>query len=301
MAKMREIKLRIDSVKKTKQITKAMKLISVSKMKKARRQYEDTLPFYNKVKEVMADILNNEENIDNIFFEKKRNRKKRDDKKDSNKHKANKRRVYFVLSGDKGLAGGYNNNIVKEVQNSVEKEDRLYVAGYFGRSYFIKNGFNVDMEFDYPVQNPTLLRAGDIADLFLTKFKQNELDEFYVVYTKMVSGMVFEANTIKLLPFDLDELIKEIGGLKEEKSELRYEPSPNEVFRVLLEKYIKGILYGLMVEAFVSEQTSRMTAMDSATRNADKMIKDLNLYYNRARQAHITQEITEIIGGVNGL
>ena len=309
MAKMREIKLRIDSVKKTKQITKAMKLISVSKMKKARKQYEDTLPFYNKVKEVMADILSSEDNIDNAFFEKKRNRKRKgknkvskkaSDKLNSNK-KDKKRRVYFVLSGDKGLAGGYNNNIVKEVENCVGEGDKLYIAGYFGRNYFIKKGLNVDTEFDYPVQNPTLLRAGDIADLFLTKFKQNEFDELYVVYTNMVSGMVFEAKTIRLLPFDLDDLIKDIGGLREKRSDLKYEPSTNEVFRILLEKYVKGVLYGLMVEAFVSEQTSRMTAMDSATRNADKMIKDLNLYYNRARQAAITQEITEIIGGVNGL
>ncbi len=308
MAKMREIKLRIDSVKKTKQITKAMKLISVSKMKKARKQYEDTLPFYNRVKEIMAEILNNEDNIDNIFFEKKKkNNKKVDNKRDGKKSnkkkdkKLNKKKAYFVLSGDKGLAGGYNNNIAREVQNCVEEGDRLYVAGYFGRNYFIKKGFNVDIQFDYPVQNPTLLRAGDIAELFLTMFKRREIDELYVVYTKMVSGMIFEAKTMKLLPFDLDELIKDIGGLKTEKSELKYEPSVNEVFRVLLEKYVKGILYGLMIEAFVSEQTSRMTAMDSATRNADKMIKDLNLYYNRARQAAITQEITEIVGGVNGL
>ena len=288
MAKMREIKLRINSVKKTKQITKAMKLISVSKMKKARRQYENTLPFYNRVKEVMAEILGSEEKIDNVFFKKSKNIE-------------SPKKAYFVLSGDKGLAGGYNNNIARLVEENVNKDARLYVAGYYGRSHLIKKGYDVDKEFDYPVQNPTLLRAADISEFFLSLFREGKIDELYVVYTKMISGMSFETREIKLFPFELSDLLKDIGGLKLEKNTLKYEPSANEVFSTLVEKYVKGIIYGLLVEAFVSEQTSRMTAMDNATRNADKMIKELNLYYNQARQAAITQEITEIVGGANAL
>lgn len=288
MAKMREIKLRISSIKKTKQITKAMKLISVSKMKKARKQYEDTLPFYNRIKEVMAEILSSEEKIDNVFFRKT--------KSDTDVKKA-----YFVLSGDKGLAGGYNNNIAKKVEEKVSKDTPLYVAGYYGRNYFIKKGFNVDKEFDYPVQNPTLLRAEDISEFFLNMFKEEQIDELYVVYTKMLSGMSFETREIKLFPFDLSDLLNEVSKDKVSQDELNYEPSANEVFRVLVEKYVKGFIYGLLVEAFASEQTSRMTAMDNATRNADKMIKELNLYYNQARQSAITQEITEIVGGANAI
>lgn len=288
MAKMREIKLRINSVKKTKQITKAMKLISVSKMKKARRQYENTLPFYNRVKEVMAEVLSSEEKIDNVFFTKP---KKID----------NPKKAYFILSGDKGLAGGYNNNIARIVEDNVDRDVKLYVAGYYGRTHFMKKGYNVDKEFDYPVQNPTLLRAADISDFFINLFKEGEIDELYVVYTKIISGMSFETREIKLFPFEVSDLLKDVGELKIEKNVLKYEPSANEVFNVLVDKYVKGIIYGLLVEAFVSEQTSRMTAMDNATRNADNMIKELNLYYNQARQAAITQEITEIVGGANAL
>lgn len=288
MAKMREIKIRINSVKKTKQITKAMKLISVSKMKKARKQYEGALPFYNKVKEIMAKVLKSDD-IDNIFFKKHKLKKGEKPKK-----------VYLVLSGDKGLAGGYNNNIIKLVEERVDKEDKMYVAGYYGKNHFSRMGFNVEDDFDYPVQNPTLLRASDIAEMFLTDFKERKLDELYVIYTKVVSGMTFNTEEVKLLPLDKESLIKDVDDLSESEDSFSYEPSVKEVFRILVDKYVKGIIYGLLVESFVSEQTSRMTAMDNATRNADKMIKELELYYNRARQAAITQEITEIIGGTVG-
>ena len=288
MAKMREIKYRINGIKKTKQITKAMKLISVSKMRKARKQYEDTLPFYNRIKEVMVEILANEKKIDNVFFRKT---KKNEEPK----------KVYLVLSGDKGLAGGYNNNIAKLVEETVDKDTKLYVAGYYGRNYLIKKGYNVDKSFDYPVQNPTLLRAEDISEFFLNMFKQEVIDELYIVYTKMLSGMSFETRVIKLFPFELEDLIRDVSEVKTSQDKLSYEPSASEVFRVLAEKYVKGIIYGLLVEAFASEQTSRMTAMDNATRNADKMIKELNLHYNQARQSAITQEITEIVGGANAI
>lgn len=289
MAKMREIKLKINSVKKTKQITKAMKLISVSKMKKARRQYEGAMPFYSKVKEIMAKVLKSDHDIDNIFF-----------KSHKLKGKEKPKRAYLVLSGDKGLAGGYNNNIIKLVCETVDKEDKMYVAGYYGKNHFSRMGFNVEEDFDYPVQNPTLLRASDIADMFLTCFKEKKIDELYVIYTKVVSGMTFETKTVKLLPLDQESLIKDYEDVLEREDGFSYEPSVKEVFRILVDKYVKGIIYGLLVESFVSEQTSRMAAMDNATRNADKMIKELDLYYNRARQAAITQEITEIIGGTVG-
>lgn len=288
MAKMREIKFRINSIKKTKQITKAMKLISVSKMKKARKQYEDTLPFYNRVKSAMVEILSNEKKIDNVFFRKVKNKKKA-------------KKVYLILSGDKGLAGGYNNNITKLVEETVDKETRLYVAGYYGRNYLIKKGYNVDKSFDYPVQNPTLIRAEDIAEIFLNMFKDGTIDELHVIYTKMLSGMSFETRITKVFPFELEDLKKDVSNIEISQDKLNYEPSASEVFRVLAEKYVKGVIYGLLVEAFASEQTSRMTAMDNATRNADKMIKELNLYYNQARQSAITQEITEIVGGANAI
>lgn len=294
MANMREIKLRIKSIKETRQITKAMKLISAAKLKKARQMLEHTLPYFNKVKDTIADILMHSGEIQNPYF-------------DLRSENQGKKRCYLILTGDKSLAGGYNHNIIKLAESQlVENRDALLlVAGQIGRSHFIRNKYNVDMNFDFPVQNPTTLRAREIAEKILELFVKSEIDEVYIVYTLMVSSIKLEPHIMKLLPLDLDTLRVELhnDNIKKEKIDemFVYEPSTKTVFDVLIPKYIKGIVYGALVEAFTSEQSARMTAMDSATSNADEMLQKLNLYYNRARQAAITQEISEIVGGAAAL
>lgn len=297
MASMREIKLRMKSIKETRQITKAMKLISAAKLKKARQQLEQTLPYFNKVKSTIGDILVHSGNIENIYF-------------DVRKDKADKKTGFIILTGDKGLAGGYNHNIIKLAEEKIDEavNPLLFVAGHMGRNYFTRRNFNMYHDFDYPVQNPTVYRAREIADIILEQFRKGELDEVYLIYTFMASTIKLIPLTMKLLPLDLDAVAADVGNrsASEEKSVkidemFTYEPSVKAVFDVLIPKYVKGIVYGALVEAFTSEQSARMSAMDNATANADDMLQSLNLYYNRARQAAITQEISEIVGGAAAL
>ncbi len=298
MASMREIKLRIKSIKQTRQITKALKLISAAKLKKARQQLEQTLPYFDKVKVTMADILQHSGNIESKFFDIR-------DKTEGRK------KGYLVITGDMTLAGGYNHNLIKLAESKIKDKDSiLFVAGHTGRNYFTKHGYNVDQNFDYSVQNPTTYRAQDITDIVLERYIKGELDEVYVIFTMAVSSLKQEPQLMKLLPLELESLkeeLKSVGGVTRDFSEtvidesLTYEPSPEAVFDVLIPKYVKGIIYGALVESFTSEQSARMTAMDNATNNADDMLNRLNLFYNRARQAAITQEISEIVGGASAL
>ncbi len=289
---MREIKSRIKSINQMRQITKAMKLISASKLKKARTQLEETLPYFNKVRETIADILAHSAEVESKFF-------------DIRDEKEGKKKAYIVMTGDKGLAGGYNSNILKLTEREIgdNKENvLLLVAGTTGRSYFTRKEYHVHTEFDYAVQNPTVFRAREITEIILDLYNKQEVDEVYIVYTQMISAISLEPRVLKLLPI-------EIGALREDvkadeivlDQKFKYEPSEQEVLDVLIPKYIKGIMYGTFVEAFTSEQNARMTAMDNATKNADEMLQKLNLYYNRARQAAITQEISEIVGGASAL
>jgi len=295
MASMREIKHRMKSIKETRQITKAMKLISAAKLKKARQQLEQTLPYFNKVKCTIGDILIHSGTINNIYF-------------DLRSEKTDGKKVGFViLTGDKGLAGGYNHNILKLAEEKIAEQSAdplLFVAGHMGKNYFSRHNYNMFHDFDYPVQNPTVYRAREIAEKILEQFKKGELDEVYLIYTVMISAIKLEPQALKLLPLDPEALAADVayGAVCEIKSVkidemFVYEPSVKDVFDVLIPKYVKGIIYGAMVEAFTSEQSSRMSAMDNATANADDMLQSLNLFYNRARQAAITQEISEIVGG----
>ncbi len=291
MANMREIKSRIKSIKETRQITKAMKLISAAKLKKARQQLDQTKPFFDKVKATIGDILMHSGNLDNICF-------------DLRNEKEGKKICYVIITGDKGLAGGYNHNIIKLAEGELKKhpDSLLLVAGHMGRGHFVRKKYNVDMEFDYPVQNPTIYRARDVAEKILGLFKSGEVDEVFLIYTKMVTSITLEPVMMQLLPLTIEDLKEDVNAAEVKIDEsLAYEPSPQAVFDVLIPKYVKGIIYGALVEAFTSEQNARMSAMDNATTNADEMLKILNLNYNRARQAAITQEISEIVGGAAAL
>ncbi|WP_027629015.1 ATP synthase F1 subunit gamma [Ruminiclostridium cellobioparum] len=289
---MREIKLRIKSVNQMRQITKAMKLISASKLKKARAQLEQTLPYFNKVRETIADILAHSGDVESKYF-------------DIRDTRPGSKKAYIVITGDKGLAGGYNSNIKKLAEQAVgeDKENALLlIAGNSGRSYFIKKNYNVHTEFDYAVQNPTVFRAREIADIILDLYNKKQVDEVYIIFTQMLSAISQEPKVLKLLPLEIGALRDDVNAddIKIDE-QIKYEPSPSVVLDVLIPKYIKGIMYGAFVEAFTSEQNARMTAMDSATKNADEMLQKLNLYKNRARQAAITQEISEIVGGAAAL
>ena len=310
MSSMREIKTRIKSIQETQQITRAMKLISVAKLKNAKNQLQETLPFFNRVKFVMADImLKSGGNIKSKFF-------------DINDDVEGKKKGFFVITGDRSLAGGYNNNIIKLTEEKVKEypNAKLFVAGHVGRNHFVNKNANMMLDFDYYVNQPTIYRAREIAEYIINSYVKDETDEIHIIYTKMISAMNFEPQIMQLLPLELEKVKEDlkISNCFEETKELEnerqkicdwfnaednliYEPSEEAVFDVLVPKYVKGIIYGVLVEAFTSEHTARMLAMDSAANNADEILNRLKRQYNKERQAAITQEISEIVAGAETL
>lgn len=280
MANLREIKLRIRGVESTKKITKAMKLIAASKVKKAREMHERTLPFFKHIQSIMADIMESTPEMKLIYFDKR-------------EKKQNRKKAYIVISSDSGLNGGYNTNVIKEATKIIDKQnDLIFPIGNVVKNYMIKHGYNVE-KLEIEKYSVNTIIASDIAKIMVNKFKNGEIDELYIVYTEMLNAMSFTPEVIKMLPLERKDFKQEDNT----KHILEFEPGPVAVFERLTNQYVKGIIYGGMVESFVSEHFARMNAMDSATSNAEKVSKKLTLDYNRARQQVITNEIIEIIGG----
>lgn len=293
MPSMRDIRMRIKSVKETMQITKAMNLISSSKLRKARKQLNDTLPYFEKIQSTIKEIMAHGLEVEHRYL--------------GNTDKTERKRCgYIVITADKGLCGSYNHNVIRLAEDLMKKnhdagsENYLFVVGHMGRDYFKRKRYNIDIEFLYTAQNPTLYRAREISEMLVSMYDKDMLDEIYVVYTKMYSAVKQQPEVIKLLPLEKSEFEQSETDHKY-KEVVTYDPSPARVMDILVPNYVKGLIFGTLVEAFCSEQSARMTAMDAATNSASDMIKELSLLYNRARQAAITQEISEIVGGANAL
>ncbi len=300
MANIREIRERIASIQQILKITNAMYLISSSKLKKARKSLDATTPYFEKLQTTIESILEHTPHTRQFYFDKRQNVP--DEKR---------KKGYIVITADKGLCGSYNHNILRYTEQELAKASDidncyLFVMGHVGRMYFqnrMKNAKKayVDGEFLYTTQNPTLYRAREIAELVLAKFEKKELDEVYLIYTDMINSGQYEPKKVQLLPFSRRHMGKSADGTMKKLPKASFVPSPEEVMAYLIPNYAKGFIYGAMVEAFCCEQQARMTAMDAATTSAKDMIKDLSLLYNRARQAAITQEITEIVGGADSI
>ena len=287
MESIKEIRTHIDSVQQTLKITNAMYLISSSKLRKARRQLNDVQPYFEKITSTISDILHRTEGVEHVYF----------DTRPGRPHKVG----YIVITGDKGLAGAYNHNVLKLVDEQLEHTENptLFLIGQAGRNYFRHRGVEVDGEFMYTAQDPTIYRAREISDTFVELFRKGHIDEVYVVYTEMVTPMTMEPRMIKLLPLDRDAFpwTPRRSADGSERHVVTYVPSPEQVLSHIVPGYLKSVLFGALVESFCSEQNARMSAMDTATDNARSLLKELSLHYNRARQSTITQEITEIVGG----
>lgn len=286
MSNMREIRDRINSIGDIMKITNAMYLISSSKLKKAKKGLEATVPYFNQLQSTIHHILKHAPDFEHVFFDKRS--QKPDDKKTYG---------YIVVTGDKGLCGAYNHNVLKLAEEELSKHENncLFVVGQIGRKYFSRRHVTVDGEFLYTAQNPTLYRARSISETVLELYLKERLDEVYVIYTKMINAAKMEPEVIRLLPMEREHF--DVAKGKTPHHSATFYPSPEKVMDHLVPNYLKGLIYGVLIESFSSEQNARMTAMDAATSSADEMIKDLNLSYNRARQAAITQEITEIVSG----
>lgn len=283
MSRLHEIKAQMDGVAGTKKITRAMYLISASKSKKAKAQLEGTFPYFRQIESTLTEILAATGPLETPYL-------------GYDAPGGGKKNLYLVLGGDKGMAGGYNANVIKELARTADPEkDDVLVAGFLARNLLARKGFRVDRQFQYPVMNPSVYRAREIAEIISEKYESGEYGKVYLVYTNMISPIRQEAATVCLLPLKPEALS---GEPALNYDAVLYEPSPKAVFEYLIPHYLKGIIYSAFVESFTSEQHARMVAMDGATKSADEIIDKISIRYNRARQYEITQEINEIVGGI---
>ncbi|MBR1664385.1 MAG: ATP synthase F1 subunit gamma [Ruminococcus sp.] len=280
-ANMKDVKRRIKSVESTRQITKAMELVASSKLRRAKERALAAQPFFAAVYDTMADV--SRDHVFSSIYTKK---------------EVLKTVLMVVIAGDRGLAGGFNSNILKLALEKANEHKangykvKLMTIGKKAVEYFKKRDFEVLDEYPGIAESLNVYDSLDIAENVIARFRLGEFDRVELVYTTFVSALTQEPVFLPVLP------VKEmISGSGEKKSLMIYDPSPEEVFNGLIPQYISGILYAAIVDSFASEQAARRTAMESASDNADEMIANLSLMYNRARQGQITQELTEIASG----
>ena len=285
-AGIKEIKTRINSVNSTKQVTKAMELVASSKMRKAKDRALAARPYFGTMYDTVRDIATNTRGVRNVFL----------------KQREVKNKCYIVVAGDRGLAGGYNSNIMKLVLSHMgDKKEKVMPIGKKANEFFAKRGYDILKSAESVEKcgyEETLAFAQEAMDLY----KKGEVDEVYMVYTEFVSPLTQRPKLLKVLPLAFD---KEENKVTKEQSakgtRVQYLPSAEVVLGHIIPKYVSGIVYDGVIESFASEQAARRTAMSSANDNADEMLSNLELSYNRARQSAVTQEITEIVGGVEAL
>lgn len=286
MANGKEIKNRIQSVKDTQKITNAMYLIASTKMQRARRELDQTRPYFNALRTEIQRIFHTDQ-VENRYF-----------------YPADSRAEHvgtcgcLVITADKGLAGAYNQNVLKEAERLLAEypQTKLFVVGEYGRQYFNRRNIPIERSFFYTAQNPTLRRAREIAYLLLEMFDGGTLDEIDIIYTDLENGMTARANRVCLLPFHRSDVLdpKEQWDSSEH---FVFEPSVEKVLKGVVSSYLSGFLYSALVDSFCSEQNARMNAMNAANKNAEELLGELTIQYNRVRQAAITQEMTEVSAG----
>ena len=280
------LKERIESIQDTMKITNAMYLISSSKLRKARQNYQNVLPYFTRMRDTISRVVPHlpDEPVHPFFHERE---------------KEDPIRAYVVLTADKGMAGAYNQNLLKflKEQCGSDPNARFYVIGQTGYRALLHKDPRLVEEFHYGATAPTLQRARDITVDAIDDFKSGKLDEIYLIYTKIQNALTSEPVMERLLPLDREHLKPAPKGLGDPRGEVEMFPDAKTVFEQTAPIYMHGMIFGAMTESFCAEQSARMTAMDSATKSANDMIHELKLEYNRTRQGSITQEITEIIGG----
>lgn len=308
MANAREIQNRIDSIRDTMKITRAMYMMSSMKLRKAKQKLENTEPYFTSLQEQIKDILYHYPDMQHLYFD---NRNK--DMKETVKKKG-----FVIVTGDKGMAGAYNLNVLKKSRELIDQAEdyRLFVVGELGRQFFKSQGYPVEEKFVYSANNPSIHRARMMTEYIIDLYQKEELDEVYIILTRMVNSLSEEAEIHRLLPLQTHKFLEEemLEKIQNEEGEIDQNearklrddwyliyPSPTEVLEKLVYNYVTGFFYGALVEASACEENARMLAMQSATNNAEAMLHDLSIEYNRVRQAAITQEITEVIGGAKAL
>lgn len=291
MESLRDVGNRIKSVAQTLKVTSAMKLISTAKLRKARRRLDETAPYFAAIQAAMDDIATHSEHAARAWFDRREHKK------------GSRRSATLVITSDRGLAGAYNASIIRFVEERCEPGSILVPVGAIGKRHFMHANYVLMEDFSLSRKEPNVYEAKNIAGFAVELFLSGQVDEFRVAFTSMVSAVKQTPKLITILPLSRENLAVARGASARaafraaESGSYSYEPDEETVFNNLVPMYAKGVIYGTLVEAFASEQSARMAAMDSASRNAQDMIARLTLSYNRARQAAITSEVSEIVAG----
>ena len=284
MASMRDIKRRKGSVQSTQQITKAMKLVSTVKLQRAKQNAEKSQTYFHCMYNTVHSILRRTQNLEHKYLKSGESGKK----------------AVIVITSNRGLAGGYNSNVIKLItQGELANEDlAIYAIGKKGKDALAKN-YEIRADYSDVIEDPVYAEAMKISKEVLSAFENGEISEIYLAYTGFKNTVVHIPTLLKLLPVEVSE--EEEAAQEDDHVMMNFEPEDEEALNLLIPKYITSLIYGGMIEAIASENGARMQAMDAATSNAEEMIEDLTLLYNRARQGSITQELTEIIAGANAI
>ena len=284
MASMRDIKRRKGSIQSTQQITKAMKLVSTVKLQRAKQNAEKSQTYFHCMYNTVHSILRRTQNLEHKYLKSGESGKK----------------AVIVITSNRGLAGGYNSNVIKLItQGELANEDlAIYAIGKKGKDALAKN-YEIRADYSDVIEDPVYAEAMKISKEVLSAFENGEISEIYLAYTGFKNTVVHIPTLLKLLPVEVSE--EEEAAQEDDHVMMNFEPEDEEALNLLIPKYITSLIYGGMIEAIASENGARMQAMDAATSNAEEMSEDLTLLYNRARQGSITQELTEIIAGANAI
>lgn len=286
MPSTKEIKGRIKSIKDTQKITNAMYMIASTKMRKAKSELDLTRPYFDALRGEIKRLFRIESKLESRYFYP-----------EDGSDVSVKTYGVLVITADKGLAGAYNQNVIKQAQKMLDEhpDTKLFVVGEYGRRYFTKKKIPIEQSFLYTAQNPTMMRAREISNILLAGYDKGELGKIFIIYTDLQNGMQEEAKVTRLLPFHRSHFVGEEE--KPVKVPFEFIPDLRTVLETGVRSYVSGFIYSALVDSFCSEQNARMEAMSAANDNAEKMLEELSVQYNRVRQAAITQEITEVSAG----
>lgn len=285
METMRDIKRRIGSVENTQKITRAMKMVASAKLRKAQDKAEQSRPFYQRTRKILGSIVYNAVDVEEHPL--------------LSAHGGN-RHLYVVISADRGLCGAYNSRVIDRTEESIDEDEevRLLTLGKHARDYFRRRDYDIVSDYVDIADYPDLSFARKISREIISLYTEEKVDRVSIIYTHFASAINQKVKQVKLLPVRPPE---DLEGELEIPVDYIFEPSPVEILDILLPRYVHNLIYTFLLESKASEFGARMTAMDSATDNAEEIIEELTLSYNRARQSQITREITEIVGGAEAL
>ena len=273
----KEIKNRIRSMQSTRQITKAMEMVAASKLRRAQAQVLSARPYFETLSDTIDQIVETNQEFTSAYLTSR----------------PVKKTAWIVIAGDRGLAGGFNSNVLKLAHSRMEGKDvTVLPVGKKAADFFRSRNCEILTDSYAEAEDVSVGDCFSMAKLLCKQYLAGDVDEVYVAYTNFISVLSQVPAALLILP-----LLRQDSEEKAAAGDILYEPDSSTVFDAIIPEYVGGMLYGALCESRAAEQAARRTAMDSATKNADEMIEDLSLKYNRARQAAITQEITEIVAG----